>query len=255
MVGQNTIVHVVQNGETLESIAKKYKTTVANIKAGNPETMSDIYVGMRLEILVNQYLPYQDDNIAHQNEASSYSERLQSEQVENKNKVFKTDIGGDGFVGGTDYTFMLDPDNKIYGFRANGNDTSIMSGLLGLSFGVEWEARDHGSYSLFLGLGLMPRYVAGPIMIGFHLYPYLNWLFYEEIVDFYNSGKPKYDKNDKVSYGAALDVMAGIKLWTTQKGTQVYLTGSYELVAPEFKTDNTFKKGIWGIGITTIGIF
>jgi hypothetical protein len=101
----------------------------------------------------------------------------------------------------------------------------------------------------------MPRYVAGPIMIGFHLYPYLNWLFYEEIVDFYNSGKPKYDKNDKVSYGAALDVMAGIKLWTTQKGTQVYLTGSYESVAPEFKTDNTFKKGIWGIGITTIGIF
>ena len=47
---QNTVVHIVQKGETLKTIAKKYKTSVDKIRAGNPEAKSDIYVGMRLEI-------------------------------------------------------------------------------------------------------------------------------------------------------------------------------------------------------------
>lgn len=46
------VTHVIQRGETLESIAQKYQVTVDAIKQANPDAVNMIYVGMRLIIPV-----------------------------------------------------------------------------------------------------------------------------------------------------------------------------------------------------------
>ena len=50
-MAQNQIVtHVVQRGETIESIAEYYKVSVADINKANPNADGIIYVGMKLNI-------------------------------------------------------------------------------------------------------------------------------------------------------------------------------------------------------------
>lgn len=42
--------HTIQSGETLESIAKKYKVSVDDLVQANPEALSKMYEGMQLTI-------------------------------------------------------------------------------------------------------------------------------------------------------------------------------------------------------------
>ena len=50
MAQSQTVTHVVQRGETLESIAEYYKVSVADINKANPNADGIIYVGMKLNI-------------------------------------------------------------------------------------------------------------------------------------------------------------------------------------------------------------
>ena len=245
-LGQNTLVHIVQRGETLASIAKKYKTSVSDIRAGNPEAKSDIYPGMRLEIPVKGAVSA-SELIASQGASTSVAYTYQTEQ-QSAPVTATSESTPAGVVGGQDYTFMLDPDNKIYGLRMS----TCAGSMIGMTLAFQWEARSHGTYASLFGIGLSPRYATGPFLMGFHLYPYVSFVGYDE-AQLNDKNKVTYKNKTKVSYGAALDLMAGIKLWTTQKGTCVFLTGSYEVGAPEFKTEGAFKNGLWGIGITVIG--
>lgn len=248
---QNTIVHIVQQGETLASIAKKYKTSVASIKAGNPDAKSDIYPGMRLEIPSSSSSPVNAAQTYSQANNAAYTSPQQQEPSTMPSSSVSTDnTPTDGLVGGEDYTFMLDPDNKIYGIRMN----MYPGNMIGVTWSMWWQAMSHGSYEGRLGIGFAPRYAAGPVVMGFHLYPYVSLLGYDEFEGLNKYDKATYKNKTKVSYGAAVDIMAGIKLWTTAKGTRGYLTGSYEVAAPEFKTKNAFKNGLWGVGISIIGI-
>ena len=54
-----TTVYWVNRGETLSSIARRYKTTVAEIMAANPALAHEdqVYAGMRLVVPVNTALP------------------------------------------------------------------------------------------------------------------------------------------------------------------------------------------------------
>ena len=47
-----TITHVVQRGETLESIAEYYKMSVEDINKANPNADGIVYVGMKLVVPV-----------------------------------------------------------------------------------------------------------------------------------------------------------------------------------------------------------
>lgn len=49
-LAQNYTIHVVQRGETIESITKKYGVTIQDIQKANPTTKAYIYVGMKLKI-------------------------------------------------------------------------------------------------------------------------------------------------------------------------------------------------------------
>ena len=50
MAQSQTITHIVQRGETIESIADYYKVSVADINKANPNADGFIYVGMKLNI-------------------------------------------------------------------------------------------------------------------------------------------------------------------------------------------------------------
>ena len=52
MAQSQTVTHVVQRGETLESIAEYYKVSVADINKANPNTDGIVYVGLKLTIPV-----------------------------------------------------------------------------------------------------------------------------------------------------------------------------------------------------------
>ena len=47
---QNTVKHIIDRGETLQSIAKRYSTTPERIIELNPDAAQFIYVGMELQI-------------------------------------------------------------------------------------------------------------------------------------------------------------------------------------------------------------
>lgn len=50
MAQSQTVTHVVQRGETLESIAEYYKVSVEDINKANPNADGIVYVGMKLNI-------------------------------------------------------------------------------------------------------------------------------------------------------------------------------------------------------------
>lgn len=50
MAQSQTVTHVVQRGETLESIAEYYKVSVEDINKANPNADGIVYVGMKIEI-------------------------------------------------------------------------------------------------------------------------------------------------------------------------------------------------------------
>ena len=49
-IAQQKIRHTVQEGETIESIAKKYNITVVNLKEANPDIDMFFYTGLKLNI-------------------------------------------------------------------------------------------------------------------------------------------------------------------------------------------------------------
>ena len=50
MAQSQTITHVVQRGETIESIARYYNVSVEDISKANPNMDGVVYVGMKLSI-------------------------------------------------------------------------------------------------------------------------------------------------------------------------------------------------------------
>lgn len=61
MAQSQTVTHVVQRGETIESIAEYYKVSVEDINKANPNADGIVYVGMKLNIPVNSNTPIKKD--------------------------------------------------------------------------------------------------------------------------------------------------------------------------------------------------
>lgn len=90
------IVHTVQRGETLESIAQKYNVSKETITKNNPYVDESFYVGMKL------YIPKQLDNISDDNVYSNsnvqmdntyqHAERPSSDVTEKSRKRFEFEV-------------------------------------------------------------------------------------------------------------------------------------------------------------------
>lgn len=61
MAQSQTVIHVVQRGETIESIAEFYKVSVEDINKANPNIDGIVYVGMKLNVPVETMDTYTDE--------------------------------------------------------------------------------------------------------------------------------------------------------------------------------------------------
>mgnify|MGYP004462664135 CR=1 FL=1 len=78
MAQSQTVTHVVQRGETLESIAEYYKVSVEDINKANPNADGIVYVGMKLNIPASTS-PQKETKI---------TETPKSNNLSNENKTF-----------------------------------------------------------------------------------------------------------------------------------------------------------------------
>ena len=123
MAQSQTVTHVVQRGETIESIAKYYNVSVEDINKANPNADGIVYVGMKLNIpaiskiqtvSTNEHqggITYpKENNKEHHSNGKVYQEH-KYDRVKNKDeKVGKFEFAGElgfGFIKGAD-NFMYE---------------------------------------------------------------------------------------------------------------------------------------------------
>lgn len=123
MAQSQIVTHVVQRGETLESIAEYYKVSVDDINKANPNADGMVYVGMKLNIPTssrpqkvsnndNQGEPTytQENNIENHSNDKVFQEHKNSTAKNKDEKVGKFEFAGElgfGFIKGAD-NFMYE---------------------------------------------------------------------------------------------------------------------------------------------------
>ena len=123
MAQSQTVTHVVQRGETIESIAEYYKVSVEDINKANPNADGIVYVGMKLNIPTSSKLQIvsnndnqggstytQENNIKHHSNNKVYQEHKYKAAKNEDEKVGKFEFAGElgfGFIKGAD-NFMYE---------------------------------------------------------------------------------------------------------------------------------------------------
>lgn len=125
MAQSQTVTHVVQRGETLESIAEYYKVSVTDINKANPNADGIIYVGMKLNIPTSSKPQtvstndYQKETVYTQENRMKYpsntsDNRDYQEQKYNTAKNKDDKVGKFEFAGELGYGFLKGADNFMY---------------------------------------------------------------------------------------------------------------------------------------------
>lgn len=143
----NTITHVVDRGETLASIAKRYSTTEAKIIELNPDAAQFVYVGMELTIPTsasqvsnNSVAPNSSQtNTSYNSFAQSDADNSYQADDYEESKLHFTDEIGFGFlnndgVKGTAWTFT-----GSIGVNYDIVSNLYIGGRLGYRFASHWE--------------------------------------------------------------------------------------------------------------------
>lgn len=250
------VTHVVQRGETIESIAEYYHVSVDDINKANPNTDGLIYVGMKL-VVPTSTKGNRDERNDHLFESGKY---ITSEQTTNNShsinlnyeeKHSTENISQSIFVGeGESFSFLYQPDAKLYGLQMELGTKSFClaaSILSNLKFGK----KETTATKAYLGPGVRRKYVFNnTFVIQGKVYPYIGLA---------DSSTPKNieikheaEEKTEFTYGASADISAGIKLWNTSHGNSTFLHLGYAIIANEFKTKGIFKNGCIMVGLTTI---
>lgn len=123
MAQSQTVTHIVQRGETIESIAEYYKVSVEDINKANPNADGIVYVGMKLNIPTSSKPQIvsnndnqggstytQENNIKHHSNNKVYQEHKYKAAKNEDEKVGKFEFAGElgfGFIKGAD-NFMYE---------------------------------------------------------------------------------------------------------------------------------------------------
>lgn len=126
----------------------------------------------------------------------------------------------------------------------NGNSEILSLNLGGdpgkygyFTFGMNYGFGDFSVYEGYIGFGLQKRYfIDNTFLIQAKLFPYIGYGSYEEESDFL--------------WGAIAQFDLGLKLFTTKKGNDCYVTVGYMISAPELETEGMFDNGSWRLGLT-----
>lgn len=258
MAQSQTVTHVVQRGETIESIAEIYKVSVEDINMTNPNADGIVYVGMKLVIPTNTKEP----SLNYSESKDSVSRRTTSKDQENQNRIAqkneeetyksnKTISNNSFYYGdGSSFSFLYQSDAKLYGLQMElgTNLFCLTSSIIGdLKFG----GKETSSAMAWLGAGVRRKLVFGDnFLIQCKLYPYIG-LSQSNTPKNIETGQEAKDET-KFTYGASADISLGLKLYNTSKGNSTFLHVGYAIIASEFETKGMFKGGCIMVGLTTI---
>ena len=249
MAQSQTVTHVVQRGETIESIAEYYKVSVEDINKANPNADGIVYVGMKLNIPTSSKPQIvsnndnqggstytQENNIKHHSNNKVYQEHKYKAAKNEDEKVGKFEFAGElgfGFIKGAD-NFMYEatvganyrlPYNLYIGARIGYNSANY-TGLIKIE-GQNINAKQNYhlleipiefGYSLkneSETLGLIP-------FVGFNTNIGLSGKYKQRILGTGGKEEPQKVKiGGKVGIGARVDVR--VCLWGFD------ITGSYQI--------------------------
>lgn len=231
--------HEVQRGETLTSIAKQYGVTEQMIKEANPQMGDLFYVGLKLNIPKKGEVRNEtkkekvedDDGIVDVSSNNTHS-TLSNRSVMNGSINYDAE--------GVDNYFVYQPDAKVYGLDISMDMYKYF--FWGMSFYSNLNFKDNQlSGQVNINLGVKKRIIINDnFMLLGKLNPYVGWC------------SAPYSDDTKFTYGAQAMLGAGFKLFETQKGKSVFLSGGYSVAAGEFKTKGMFDYGYWMLGITFV---
>ena len=122
MAQSQTVTHIVQRGETIESIAEIYKVSVENINKANPNADGIVYVGMKLNIPTSSVQPKtssRDVSIETSQTQELTPERAPIKNVSKEDKKYSASsedkkYGKFIFAGELGYGFIKGPSNFMY---------------------------------------------------------------------------------------------------------------------------------------------
>ena len=122
MAQSQTVTHVVQRGETLESIAEYYKVSVEDIDKANPNMDGVVYVGLKLSIPTSSAQPKtsaRDVSIETSQTQVLTPERSPIRNVSKEDKVYSTpnedkEYGEFSLTGELGLGFINGPSNFMY---------------------------------------------------------------------------------------------------------------------------------------------
>lgn len=258
MAQSQTVTHVVQRGETIESIAEIYKVSVEDINKANPNTDGIVYVGMKLVIPTNTKEPSQN----YSENKESVSRRTTSKDQEKQNRIAqkneeetyksnKTISNNSFYYGdGSSFSFLYQSDAKLYGLQME-LGTNLFCLTASIISDLKFGGKETSSAMAWLGAGVRRKLVFGDnFLIQGKLYPYIG-LSQSNTPKNIETGQEAKDET-KFTYGASADISLGLKLYNTSKGNSTFLHVGYAIIASEFETKGMFKGGCIMVGLTTI---
>ena len=255
-MAQEVVEHVLQRGETIESVAKKYGVSVADLQEVNPDIANMTYVGMKIKIPQKKHVESteSEDNSISVESSNNLTTGIETIATNTETTTIVQDtepvIVSDGLLSSAgDFSVLLRPKDKVYGLYY-GNQ---LNKNLYMGYGYSMAFTDHGSSNFFFGIGWGNKYVTGPILLQANIYPYLGLNSYDVLeikVDSKGRAKENWKNKNKFTYGLQASLGAGLCIYTNKKGGRTFLTVGYYFGAAEFKTDKMLENGQWMVGIT-----
>ena len=256
MAQSQTVTHVVQRGETLESIAEYYKVSVEDINKANPNADGMVYVGMKLNIPTNSTIQNSVTKEERQSvkEATKHNVQYQNTDSyvarENMSNHQTTSNNSLEYGEGSSFSFLYQSDAKLYGLQME-MGTNLFCLTASIISNLKFGKKDTSASTAWLGAGVRRKLViANNFLIQGKLYPYIGLSQSNTPKDI--EIRQEAEDKTKFTYGASADVSVGLKLWNTAKGNSTYLHVGYAIMASEFETKGMFKGGCIMVGLTTI---
>ena len=258
MAQSQTVTHVVQRGETIESIAEFYKVSVEDINKANPNVDGIVYVGMKLNIPTNSNQNHvtkekrqsvkevANHNVKYQN-TDNYIAKENGENMSNHRTTSNNSLE---YGEGSSFSFLYQSDAKLYGLQME-MGTNLFCLTTSIISNLKFGGKDTSASTAWMGAGIRRKLVfADNFLIQGKLYPYIG-LSQSNTPKIIEIGQEAKDKTE-FTYGASADVSVGLKLWNTAKGNSTFLHVGYAIMASEFETKGMFKGGCIMVGLTTI---
>lgn len=166
----------------------------------------------------------------------AFAQAQVSNSVDGASAGNTTAVKGDAAV---DYFVGWSDEAEVFSLRMGGD---LKNGKLGyFTCGVDVGTGDVSFGNCFFGYGIKKRYYMNDsFLIQAAVWPYAG--FSSVTV----GTEDEYD----FLYGISAQIEAGIKIFTSKKGNDFYLTIGYNMAAPEFKMENVVENGTWQIGVT-----